>query len=111
MVKSLPHVAAWGDRPIARIPAQLVADFAQSRRGRGRRLLYAAKSAFQFRGVVLMDRAELIDTIEDLFRRKGTSLYGGEAVTQTEHALQAAMLAEDSGASSAQIAAALLHDI
>jgi phosphonate degradation associated HDIG domain protein len=32
-------------------------------------------------------------------------------VTQTEHALQAAMLAENSGASSASIAAALLHDV
>jgi [1-hydroxy-2-(trimethylamino)ethyl]phosphonate dioxygenase len=58
-----------------------------------------------------MDHAALIDAIDDLFRRKGTSLYGGEAVTQTEHALQAAMLAENSGASPAQIAAALLHDV
>jgi phosphonate degradation associated HDIG domain protein len=58
-----------------------------------------------------MDRAELIETIEDLFRRKGAALYGGEAVTQTEHALQAAMLAEESGAAATQIAAALLHDI
>jgi phosphonate degradation associated HDIG domain protein len=58
-----------------------------------------------------MDPARLIDAIDDLFRRKGASLYGGEAVTQTEHALQAAMLAERSGAPPAQIAAALLHDI
>jgi phosphonate degradation associated HDIG domain protein len=53
----------------------------------------------------------LLDTIYDLFARKGTALYGGEAVTQTEHALQAAMLAENSGAPSALIAAALLHDV
>ena len=38
-------------------------------------------------------------------------MYGGEAVTQTEHALQAAWLAEKAGAPAALIAAALLHDI
>ncbi len=58
-----------------------------------------------------MPEEMLLDTIHDLFARKGTSLYGGEAVTQTEHALQAAMLAESSGAPPASIAAALLHDV
>jgi len=58
-----------------------------------------------------MADTRLIEAIDDLFRRKGTALYGGEAVTQTEHALQAALLAEESGAGAASIAAALLHDI
>jgi phosphonate degradation associated HDIG domain protein len=58
-----------------------------------------------------MADATLLDTIDDLFRRKGAALYGGEAITQTEHALQAAMLAEQSGAPAAAIAAALLHDV
>jgi phosphonate degradation associated HDIG domain protein len=58
-----------------------------------------------------MPEEPLLDSIHDLFARKGASLYGGEAVTQTEHALQAAMLAERSGAPAASIAAALLHDI
>ena len=58
-----------------------------------------------------MASATLIDVIDDLFRRKGASLYGGEAVTQTEHALQAAMLAEDAGAPPPLVAAALLHDV
>jgi [1-hydroxy-2-(trimethylamino)ethyl]phosphonate dioxygenase len=58
-----------------------------------------------------MPAETLIESIHDLFARKGTSLYGGEAVTQTEHALQAAMLAEQGGAPPASIAAALLHDI
>jgi phosphonate degradation associated HDIG domain protein len=58
-----------------------------------------------------MASASLIDVIDDLFRRKGASLYGGEAVTQTEHALQAAMLAEDAGAPPPLVAAALLHDV
>jgi phosphonate degradation associated HDIG domain protein len=38
-------------------------------------------------------------------------LYFGENVTETEHALQCAHLAEQSGASPELIAAALLHDI
>ncbi len=37
--------------------------------------------------------------------------YGGEAVDQLEHALQAATLAESAGARPAIVAAALLHDI
>lgn len=47
----------------------------------------------------------------DLFRIHGTSRYGGEAVSQLEHALQAATFAEREGASAELIAAALLHDI
>ncbi len=39
------------------------------------------------------------------------SLYFGEAVTQLEHALQTAALAERSGAPDALVVAALLHDI
>lgn len=51
------------------------------------------------------------ERIKDLFERRGASLYGGEAVTQLEHALQAAMLAEADGADPALIVAALVHDI
>ena len=47
----------------------------------------------------------------ELLKERGHSEYGGEAVTQIEHALQCAMLAEDEGASSPLIVAALLHDI
>jgi len=65
----------------------------------------------QLKERLAMAHARLIAAIDGLFREKGTSLYGGEAVTQTEHALQAAMLAETSGAPAASIAAALLHDI
>src|SRR5579871_1803106 len=49
--------------------------------------------------------------IDRLFRERGRSRYGGEAVTQLEHALQAAALAEQEGARPALIAAALLHDV
>lgn len=58
-----------------------------------------------------MNRSHILEKIEELFRDKGGSLYGGEAVTQEEHALQSAKLAEESGASAATIAAALLHDV
>ena len=58
-----------------------------------------------------MPRVHVIDKIEELFKNKGASLYGGEAVTQEQHALQAAQLAEESGASPSIIAAALLHDV
>lgn len=49
--------------------------------------------------------------IQDLFARHGAAYYGGEAISQTEHALQCAQLAEQAGESEAVIVAALLHDI
>lgn len=49
--------------------------------------------------------------ILQLFNERGESQYGGEAVTQLEHALQAALLAESEGATAGLIAAALLHDV
>ena len=45
-----------------------------------------------------------------LFERFGDDTYG-EDVTQTEHALQCAAIAEADGASEALIVAALLHDV
>ncbi len=53
----------------------------------------------------------IIDEVIALFADYGDRVYLGEAVTQKEHALQAATLAEKRSASSSQIAAALLHDI
>ena len=53
----------------------------------------------------------VIDEILALFRDRGRGAYFGEAVTETEHALQCARLAEQSGADRELIAAALLHDI
>ncbi|HWA99887.1 MAG TPA: HD domain-containing protein [Pirellulales bacterium] len=54
---------------------------------------------------------EIVHEIADLFREHGASLYGGEAVTQQEHAVQAAWLAEQEQSGPALITAALLHDI
>jgi phosphonate degradation associated HDIG domain protein len=53
----------------------------------------------------------LAGPILKLFRERGDAAYMGEAVSQTEHALQAAWAAEQAGAGSALIAAALLHDV
>lgn len=49
--------------------------------------------------------------IARLFEAKGHRLYSGEPVTQLEHALQSAQLAERDGADAALVTAALLHDL
>ncbi len=51
------------------------------------------------------------DKIAMLFEQRGMSQYGGEAVSQLEHALQAATLAETENAPAELIVAALLHDV
>jgi len=52
-----------------------------------------------------------IDEIMSLFQTKGNSEYGGEKVSQLEHALQAAHLAQTQNAPPSLVVAALLHDI
>ena len=54
---------------------------------------------------------DCIEKIFDCFRLHGGDAYFGEAVSQQEHALQAASLAVREGAPEALVAAALLHDI
>ena len=53
----------------------------------------------------------IVDEIERLFAARGDSEYGGEAVSQREHALQAAAAAIADGADEPLVAAALLHDV
>ena len=53
----------------------------------------------------------IVQEISELFSTRGDSEYGGEAVTQLEHALQSALLAEDAKAPESLVVAALLHDI
>jgi predicted HD phosphohydrolase len=52
-----------------------------------------------------------LEDIELLFARHGSSQYSGEPVTQLEHALQTAYLAEQSEASDELVTACLLHDL
>jgi phosphonate degradation associated HDIG domain protein len=49
--------------------------------------------------------------IEQRFVERGGEQYTGEPVTQLEHALQTALLAEQDGADDALVTAALLHDL
>lgn len=49
--------------------------------------------------------------IENLFAAHGTNYYGDEAISQTAHALQCALLAEQAGEPEPLIVAALLHDV
>jgi phosphonate degradation associated HDIG domain protein len=49
--------------------------------------------------------------ITTLFERRGHEQYSGEPVTQLEHALQTAALAEAEGADDELVTAALLHDL
>ena len=53
----------------------------------------------------------IVAFIADIFERRGADSYLGEAVTMSEHMLQAAQLAEAAGAGDELVAAALLHDI
>ncbi|HZZ79930.1 MAG TPA: HD domain-containing protein, partial [Gemmataceae bacterium] len=52
-----------------------------------------------------------VDTIMQMFAVAGSAAYYGEAVSQTEHALQSANLAVGAGADEELVVAALLHDI
>jgi len=52
-----------------------------------------------------------LEDIELLFSRHGSAQYSGEPVTQLEHALQTAHLAEQSDASDELVTACLLHDL
>lgn len=52
-----------------------------------------------------------LDDIARLFEARGDRLYSGEPVTQLEHALQSAQLAERAGAGDALITAVFLHDL
>lgn len=53
----------------------------------------------------------VLKEIARLVAAHGGGLYGGESVTQSQHALQCATLAEKEGAPAHLVAAALLHDI
>ena len=52
-----------------------------------------------------------LDEIAELFLTRGHEQYAGEPVTQLQHALQSAQLAEQAGADDEMVTAALLHDL
>ena len=53
----------------------------------------------------------MIEQVITLFKAKGDRAYEGEGVTQLEHSLQSAHLAEQAGAPRELVCAALLHDV
>ena len=57
-----------------------------------------------------MTSPESLEDIAQIYAARG-GLHYGEGVTQLEHALQSAVLAQGQGSSSSLIVAALLHDI
>lgn len=52
-----------------------------------------------------------LEEITHLLIQKGTAMYGQEAISQLQHALQCATLAELAGKSKEMITACLLHDL
>ena len=54
---------------------------------------------------------DIVGELAVLFETRGADIYGGEAVTVSDHMLQAAALAEAEGATEGLVAAALLHDV
>ena len=52
-----------------------------------------------------------LQDIETLFARRGHEQYAGEPVTQLQHALQTAALAEAAGSDDELVTACLLHDL
>lgn len=54
---------------------------------------------------------QVMESIVNLFAQHGDSNYGKEAVTQREHALQAAHFARSFNAPESVVVAALLHDV
>lgn len=52
-----------------------------------------------------------LESLFELLERHGAAQYGGEGVTQLQHALQCAALAESAGAAPALVIAALFHDL
>ncbi|NWN92202.1 HD domain-containing protein [Marinobacter adhaerens] len=58
-----------------------------------------------------LDQDNIVAFIGDIFARRGSESYMGEAVTMSQHMLQSAMLAQKANAPDTLVAAALLHDI
>jgi phosphonate degradation associated HDIG domain protein len=52
-----------------------------------------------------------LEDLERLYGAKGDRMYAGEPVTQLQHALQSAELAEREGADESLVLAAFLHDV
>jgi phosphonate degradation associated HDIG domain protein len=74
---------------------------------------YCANVAFisQNHDEPLPRMSNVVDTIVKVFTERGSGQYGAENVTQLQHALQTAQLAEEASAPPSLIVAALVHGI
>ncbi len=54
---------------------------------------------------------EIPNRLQELFEERGAGMYAGELVTQLQHALQAAWMAEQEERPASEVIAALLHDL
>lgn len=54
---------------------------------------------------------DVADELTSIYAQRGSGAYFGEAVTQTQHGLQAAYFAEQHGAPESLVLASLLHDV
>lgn len=59
----------------------------------------------------MQDEQALATRLSEIFEGRGQARYGLEDISQLQHALQSAALAEEQGESPAMVLAALLHDI
>lgn len=66
---------------------------------------------FTRRNIMQYEMELSLEEITHLFVHKGTAMYGQEAISQLEHALQCAALAELAGKNKEIITACLLHDL
>jgi phosphonate degradation associated HDIG domain protein len=76
-----------------------------------RTLIRAAVLRWSLESEAAVRQANAVDAILAMFAVAGEAAYYGEAVSQTEHALQSAHSATKAGAEVELIVAALLHDI
>ncbi len=60
---------------------------------------------------LMTEKSRIAAMLTGMVAAKGADLYGGEVVTQEQHALQAAFLAEKDGQAAPVIVATLLHDV
>lgn len=63
------------------------------------------------KGKTMSNAEDVCDKLRSMVSAKGANLYGGEQVTQEQHALQAAQLAHDDECPDHIVVAALLHDV
>ncbi len=95
-----------GASPATHLPRWLSTNGRNMSRGSGHSKRKPGRCAGSLSGAAM-----IVEELFSIYRGRGADAYFGEAVTVTEHSLQAAHFAQQSDASQNLIIAALLHDI